>query len=172
MASRGKIVAWQLGREPEIDFEVALDCPYGWPAVLRSAPFTRSGRPNPNLYYLSCPYLRRRIAVIEDEGAIRRLETLIREDTSLRASVVEAQRAHESEWRLLSGMPVPPVRSALIAGASEPLALKCLHAHHAWGLAHPGYGLDDMISDLIGEEWCADEPCRQAAEDTGTGATG
>lgn len=165
MATVEQIVAWQLGRPPSIDFRVARECMFGWPAVLMSSVVTRAGRPNPNLYYLCCPYLRRRLAVLEDESHIRRFEEQIRASEGLRDSVLAAQEAHRRQWGHLAAASGLKARSVLIAGAAGPMALKCLHAHLAWYLVHPGYKLGQQIAALAGEQWCAGELCRQALAD-------
>ena len=67
------LVKWQLGREPEIKFSVAESCIYGWPAVVRNAAMTRSGKPNPNLFYLTCPYLVKKVSNLEDKSLIRKI---------------------------------------------------------------------------------------------------
>ena len=162
MAEVDQIVAWQLGRPPSIDFKVARECIFGWPAVLMSSVVTMAGSPNPNRYYLSCPFLRRRLAVLEDEGHIRRFEERIQAEDGLRASVMAAQEAHRREWGRQAAAFNLKARSALIAGAARPTALKCLHAHMAWYLVHPDYQLGQQVAALAGEQWCADELCREA----------
>lgn len=122
--------------------------------------------PNPNLYYLSCPFLRRQLAVLEAGGAIRRFQELLQSDDALGAAVREAQESHLREWRQAGGRQ-SQVKSAVIAGALQPLVLKCLHAHYAWYLVHPDYRLGRLIAAEIGEDWCSDDRCGSAIGESG-----
>ena len=155
------LVSWQLGRVPEIDFEVEALCEYGWPAVIRNSPYNTNGFPNANLYYLSCPYLRIEIARLEDSGAISELEDRINSRKILRDDLVRCQVAHQEEWRRAAekGLREGIRESNYIAGVSEVSRLKCLHAHFAFFLAHRDYLAGALIADSLGSIWCDDERC-------------
>lgn len=148
-------------------FEVVVECPYGWPAVLKNAVTGRSGEPNPNLYHLSCPYLRRSIASLEDTGGIADLERLLSADSHLAAAVRAAHELHGRQWRRQAGSAPVEIRSTAIAGTATPLALKCLHAHFAWYLVHPHYNLGRLIAERLGETWCPDDYCGRSLADAG-----
>ncbi len=159
-----ELVAAQLGRKPEISFEVAVECIFGWPAVLKNIPIKPTGEPNPNLYYLSCPWLRRRLARLEDAGVIDELQRLAAADRQLEADLIRAQAEHASEMRTaLAANSAPEQPRApgrcLIAGAREPLLMKCLHAHLAYYLVHNDYLLGGILAQRIDQLWCGDEHC-------------
>lgn len=155
------LVTRQLSRTPEIDFSVAVTCDFGWPAVIRNAPFTVAGEPNPNLLYLSCPYLRREALVLEDTGMIRELESALAQDEQLAHAMRVAQSEHAQAWRAGAGENWPGGGGAAprIAAASSDLAVKCLHAHLAWHLDRGDHRLGEMILAAIGERWCRDDTC-------------
>ncbi|MHB0866193.1 MAG: DUF501 domain-containing protein [Thermoleophilia bacterium] len=157
-----------LGREPAIGYKISLFCVYGWPALLRNDSFNSSGEPNPNVYYLVCPYLRRALSRLEDNGLIATLEARVAEDRDIADGVRKAQESHRREWiesasrkqdQIINSHIAPP---NIAATASDGL-LKCLHAHYAWYLAHPEYKLGRMIATELGQIWCIDERCRRIA---------
>lgn len=164
-----RIVEKQLGRELLIDFKVQTVCGFGWPAVIKNSPFTGSGKPNPNLYYLSCPYLRKKIARLEDAGLKSQLESKLDGDDSLAAGVEAAQRNHDLEWNQAAASSDCDAPGAFrgIAGSRQTRMLKCLHAHFAYYLAHPDYRLGNMIARRIGDIWCPDDYCAGLDAETG-----
>lgn len=165
------LVAWQLGRPAIISFRTAAGCSFDWPAVISSAPFRDDGAPNPNILYLTCPYLRHEISVLEDRGAIRELEAVVAGDGRLTENLVAAQRRHAGSWREAAGVEWPggPPEAPRIAAAAGDTALKCLHAHMAWYLIHPEHMLGRIIEDRIGARWCSEDRCAgfQQAEEGG-----
>jgi hypothetical protein len=156
-----KLVEQQLGRPPSIGFYVAVTCSYGWPAVISSEPFTVDGAPNPNIYYLTCPFLRHAIAVLEDGGMIGKLEEAVAEDSALREQLVEAHKQHVRTWVHAAGRTWPggSPDSPKIAAAASELSIKCLHAHAAWFLVNNDRGIGMRVIETIGERWCGDETC-------------
>lgn len=163
-----RLIARQLRRTPSIPFVVEVSCAYGWPAVIRSSPFDAGGNPNPNLYYLSCPYLRRLLARMEDTGFIESLQRRARENPSVAEALAEANETHAREWEAEAGTPVDAASPGpRIAAAANVLSIKCLHAHFAYFLVHPDYLVGKMIADELEEIWCADERCRGLVEHLG-----
>ena len=176
-----RLVARQLGRIPAIYFTVEMNCPNGWPAVLRNSPFDRSGYPNPNIHYLSCPYLRRHIARLEDEGAIDDLQEWLLHDRELMDDLRRAQKEHSREWVEAvaagkgGGASMAFVAAATASGAGlsgfriaqarDDALLKCLHAHYAYYLIHDNYRLGMMIAGKLERIWCDDNRCAAIAAD-------
>src|SRR6202043_3269440 len=64
----------QLGRDPTTQFSVVARCPGGHPLVIRNHPLDAEGKPFPTLYWLTCPEAVKRVASLESEGWIDRLE--------------------------------------------------------------------------------------------------
>lgn len=140
-------------------------CPYGWPAVINNDAFSREGKPNPNIYYLTCPFLRKAAARLENAGLIARLEARVAVKVALREDLETAQRLHRQEWSRSaaaftgSGKPNIQASPPNIAAAKDELKIKCLHAHFAWYLTHPDYQLGQLLAQEIGSPWCADKRC-------------
>lgn len=168
-----QLVSWQLGRIPLISFSVKVECRFGRPAVLLNEPLSSVGEPNPNLYYLSCPYLRKKAARLEDKSLITSLENTLKENKELAATLKKEQLNHRTEWSdalknsvlsmsnqkytiASSSRQISPPN---IAAAKDDLSIKCLHAHIAWYLVHPEYRLGRQIINSIGRLWCDDDRC-------------
>jgi uncharacterized protein len=138
------IVERQIGRPPRAFRRVVVRCPFGRPAVTEQAAFDESGEPFPTTYYVTCRHLVAAIARLEAAGGVERWSRLAREDPELRAS---AERGRE-EQRLLR-----PELPGGIGGQTRTGGLKCLHAHAAFALAHPGYELGERILAEVEPLW-------------------
>lgn len=162
------VVTRQLGREPNIEFSVAESCIFGWPAVVRNAALTRSGKPNPNLYYLTCPYLVKRVSILEDQSLTRKIQKQVRCDAGLSENLKQANRNHASAWLEQTGraQAASKIKPPNIAAAADPLSLKCLHAHLAYYLANRNHRVGAMVAVQIPDLWCKDERCRDYASGT------
>lgn len=151
----------QLGRRPMIDFSIEVLCKFGRPAVVANAPFSRKGEPNPNVFYLTCPYLRRELAVLEERGWIERMQSIAEHEHRMELQVRQAQRSHAELWRRAAAREWPgsgPGQPRIAAAGSD-LAFKCLHAHAAWALVHETYIPGSMILGAVGDRWCRDDRC-------------
>src|SRR5205085_10559502 len=148
-----EIVARQIGRRPRAFAAVAVRCPFGRPAVTEQAPFDDNGRPFPTQYYVTCPHLVAAISRLEAAGGVERWSQAAQEDETLAASLAAAQ----AEQRRLR-----PEIDAGIGGSTRTGSLKCLHAHAAFALAHPGYELGDRIIAELPSLWpqscCTPDP--------------
>lgn len=163
-----RIIGLQLGREPGIGYQVRVECNFGWPAVIMSEPFKSPVEPNPNLYYLTCPYLIKEISTLEDQGATATLEAEIAADPLMKESLRLSQERHALSWRESSGRDWDPDSRKIgprIAAAAEDSSLKCLHAYMAWHLAVGGDPVGGRLLDMIGSKWCDDERCVRLLED-------
>jgi hypothetical protein len=95
---------------------------------------------------LTCPYLVAKVSRLEAAGGVDRYEHLVATDSGAHAEY-QAGAARQRELRR------PSVRMADdgaalalgIAGTRRDGAVKCLHAHAAFALAEPGYGLGERI---------------------------
>lgn len=154
-------MACQLGREPSVRFEVVSKCVHGWPSVIRNDPLDLHGEPHPNLYYLTCPWLRRKLARLEDSGFIGKLQLRIAASGELLEDLRRCQARHAADYRsaMEEGRLGAPPREMLIAGASDPELIKCLHSHMAWVLVNPEYLAGQEVAAAAGELWCPDDRC-------------
>ena len=139
-----EIVERQIGRRPRAFKAVAVRCPFGKPAVTEQSAFDEDGRPFPTQYYVTCPQLVAAISRLEAAGGVERWSHAARTDDALAASLAAAQ----AEQRRLR-----PEIDAGIGGSTRTGSLKCLHAHAAFALAHPGYELGDRILAEVPSLW-------------------
>jgi len=139
-----EIVERQIGRRPRAFKAVAVRCPFGKPAVTEQSPFDEDGRPFPTQYYVTCPHLVAAISRLEAAGGVERWSQAAQADDELAASLAAAQ----AEQRRLR-----PEIDAGIGGSTRTGSLKCLHAHAAFALAHPGYELGDRILSELPALW-------------------
>ena len=152
----------QIGRPPRAFRRVVRRCPWGQPAVTEQEPYDSGGTPFPTTYYLTCPSLVATVARLEATGGIERWSATAAEDPALSASLREATEAQKALRRRLADGTVGPDDGASldlgIGGSSNPLQLKCLHAHVAFALARPGYLLGERITAEI-EPLFPDDAC-------------
>jgi hypothetical protein len=148
------IVEQQLGRRPRAFRRVAARCPFGLPAATEQDPYTAAGEPFPTTYYLTCPHLVAAVARMEAAGGVERWSAYADADPELAASLgaaTEEQRRIRRE--LAAGRSSGDGGASLdlgIGGSANPRQLKCLHAHVAFALAHPGYELGERILAELG----------------------
>jgi uncharacterized protein len=157
------IVERQLGRAPRAFRRVAVRCPHGTPAVTEQDPYGADGEPFPTTYYLTCPRLVAAIARIEAAGGVERWSREVAEDPTLAESLGRAtELQREIRRALAAGRTGRDEGASLelgIGGSRSPANLKCLHAHAAFALANPGYGLGDRILAEVEPVWPADGCC-------------
>lgn len=147
------VVVWQLGRPIRPFLRVAVRCAHGFPAVTEQDAIGADGKPFPTTYYLTCPWLVAALARTEAAGGVARWSAAAAADPGLAASLARA----DAEQRRIR-----PELDVGIAGTHRPGSLKCLHAHAAFALARPGYGLGTRVLEEAGERWCPDARCRAA----------
>jgi hypothetical protein len=151
------VVARQLGREPRTFRRVVVRCPWGLPAVTEQEPYGTDGEPFPTTYYLTCRHLVSAVSRLEAAGGVERWSAAVAHDPALRD---ELRRATVEQVRirreLAAGATGSDGGASLelgIGGSRNPAALKCLHAHVAFALACPGYGLGEAVLDDVPERW-------------------
>lgn len=151
------LVARQIGREPRAFHRVAVRCPWGMPAVTEQQPYGSDGAPFPTTYYLTCRHLVAAVSRIEAAAGVERWSAAVAADPELRASVERANDLQRQVRReLAAGLPVSDGGASLelgIGGTRKPDRLKCLHAHVAFALAHPGYALGEGVLAELPERW-------------------
>lgn len=156
------IITAQLGREPRGAWRVRARCPFGRPTTIETSPRLEDGTPFPTLYYLTCPWLIEYVGGLESAGAAgewaARLSTVDR--------LAERMRLADAEYRARRAAAAggcDPTPGVGIAGQSNPLATKCLHAHVATFLA----GIDDPVGESVLSSMvttCPDDICARLDE--------
>lgn len=160
-----RIIAAQLGRAARGLLKVERRCPYGYPQVILVYPLIE-GEPFPTTFWLTCPFLAEEIDHLEEAGWIRRMETLLREDTGLNARLQRAHRAYiEERMNLLSiedrrflndfGMSASLLDKG-IGGIADFNRIKCLHLHVAHALAREN-PIGEIILSRLRLHYCPPE---------------
>ena len=157
------VVARQLGRTPRAFRRVAVRCPWGRPAVVEQEPYDARGEPFPTTHWLTCRHLVASLARLEAAGGVERWSGAVAAEPELRASLERATAAQREErQRLAAGRIGVDGGASLelgIGGSRNPGQLKCLHAHAAFALAHPGYELGERIVAEAEPLWPAGRCC-------------
>jgi len=122
--------------------------------VTEQAPFDDGGEPFPTTYYVTCPALVAKISRLEAAGGVERWTRAAQDDAELAASL---EAAHAEQRRLRPELP------GGIGGATRTGSLKCLHAHAAFALAHPGYELGQRILAELEPLFPTDRCCTNEA---------
>jgi hypothetical protein len=152
-----ELVERQLGRRPRAFRRVVVRCPFGAPAVTEQSAYDEAGEPFPTTYYVTCRHLIAAISRLEAAGGVERWSEAAKQDPALAESLARAT-AEQQRLRkeLANNDPGPDKGASLelgIGGARNPQQLKCLHAHAAFALAHPGYELGERILAEIDPLW-------------------
>jgi len=154
------VIERQLARPPRALLGVAARCPHGAPAVVRQAGYLEGGEPFPTTFYLTCPAAVARLSALEDAGGVERYRQLVETDAEAAAGYAwgaERQR----ELRRPAPLMLDQGRSLTlgIGGTERAGAVKCLHAHVAFALAEPRYGLGRRMLDEAAPLFPPDRCC-------------
>ena len=153
------VVALQIGREPRAFLRVASRCPWGRPAVTEQRPYGPGGEPFPTTYYLTCRHLVAAVSRLEAAGGVERWTAAVADEPALGEELERATAEQVEVRRALAGGETGAdggeSLSFGIGGSRNPGALKCLHAHAAYALARPGYGIGEAVLAEIPERWPA-----------------
>lgn len=134
----------------------------------------------PTLYWLTCPYLRKEIALIEADGLIAEFEKEIQENGQFAA---EVERNHEDyAARRLSLIPIEvqgrmkeeyPDRYQVLAesgvgGIRNPEGVKCLHTHVADYLARGENVIGARVLKILDKpQFCPQGQCKEYKLESG-----
>ncbi len=131
------MVARQLGRVPRGTWRVTSSCEHGCPRVIAVGPLLEDGSPFPTTFWLTCPHLVEVVHALESAGENRAWAERASADPALAERLRDADRAYRAA-RLDEGGGEDPCRTVGVAGQSDPLAVKCLHARVAAELSGTG----------------------------------
>ena len=191
------VIAGELGRQPHDLTGIAARCPFGYPAVVETAPILSDGTPNPTLLYLSCPAVATAVSRVESGGAVRRMRTACRREGPLRRLLLEITGLYRERRSDLAGDGSDTTAQtarlgAGIGGPEGPEVASCLHAYAAallavetgWLSTSPERNVKlkeetreawERFLPPLDECWCRNKRCsrwdtgqRRAAIDVGT----
>ena len=125
-----RAAAAQMGRPLAGRSRVVSRCGLALPVVLEVEPDVE-GRPFPTLYYLTCPLARARVARLEADRGVARLQARAEEEDEFGAALAAANAAYARARaaRVPAGSPVGALLRGGVGGAVG--GVKCLHAHYA-----------------------------------------
>jgi hypothetical protein len=151
------LVERQIGRPPRAFRRVVTRCPFGAPAVTEQEPYDQTGAPFPTTYYLTCRHLTAAVSRLEAAGGVERWTAAVAGSLELTADLARATASQQRIRRgLAAGRTGDDHGASLdsgIGGSRNPTQLKCLHAHAAFALAHPGYRIGELVLAEVPERW-------------------
>jgi hypothetical protein len=159
------VVAGQLGRTPRAMSRIVARCPFGSPAAVETLPYDAGGRPFPTLFYLTCPTLAAAVSRLESDAGVQAWSARSAAEPALaRAVAAAATAARRRRRELVRRYDLTMVDGGAslrtgVGGVGDVRAIKCLHAHVAHALAHPGYTFGRAVLSEIEDPWCSDARC-------------
>jgi len=163
------VVERQIGRRPRAFHRVAARCPFGAPAVTEQSPYDSKGAPFPTTYYLTCRHLVAGVSRLEAAGGVERWSAAVAASPDLTSDLAAATALQQRLRHELAGADTGADHGASldsgIGGSRNPSQLKCLHAHVAFALAHPGYRIGELVLAEVPEPFPTDRCCVEAAPD-------
>ena len=132
-----KIIAAQIKRAPRDLIKIAKRCSYGQPQVIMTSPLLSDSQGIffPTLFWLTCPYLDKEIARLEEQGWINKLQDKLARDKGFSIKMEKAhQRYRDLRQRLIKKQPQYLSKETIetgVGGIADLSKVKCLHAHYA-----------------------------------------
>lgn len=142
-----QILALQLGRSPRGRWRVVSRCSWGSPRAIAVAPVLEDGELFPTTFWLVCPHLVAAVHASESSGESAAWSRRLAMDTELASEALAADSAYRAARRSEGGG-VDPCPNVGIAGQTDPLIVKCLHARLAASLA----GVLDPVGERFLEQ--------------------
>ncbi len=171
------VLSLQLNRDVDLyGLEVVRRCKWGYPVVIKNFPLLK-GVPFPTLYWLTCPYLVRKVGELEDS---LKNEVKIREDRLLRAHRLYASLRFRY-FISFSGIsklfiPMNFLRVIAFSGVGGVMRdmrkVKCLHSHYAFYLAGYEDPIGELVDGLLWERECLDNRCETMLRKIGVVVSG
>lgn len=155
------IIKKQIEREPDGLVEVSTRCPFGYPAVIKVHPFFNN-RVFPTTYWLTCPYLNKKISKLEDKGWIEKIQKKINDDENLKEKLNEAHNYYAqirmsmlseeeiNEIKEISKDIIYTLKYSGVGGIKDKKGIKCLHTHTADYLVNKNNPVGEIVFKKIG----------------------
>lgn len=161
-----RVITKQIGREVRGEVLVARRCPHGLPAVTVNLPCEPAdGGTIPPLLWLTCPYLKTRVAGLESEGWVAEYARMVESEPEFRTVFLSEEERFAAMYIELAESVCGEGFSRRLGGkgiaGGAPGAVKCLHAHLAFHLSSGGGVLGERVMGLLSdssEAWCEEPP--------------
>lgn len=159
-------IEYQLGRPADNLMDIAVYCPFQKPAVLLTAPYSAEKGVFPTIYWLSCPYLVKEVARMEDKGYVKRFSRMVKEDGDFRERLRTAHKKYaerrmallseesQEKIKLISMAIYQVLRDSGVGGINNLEGIKCLHVHLADYLVNKENPVGEKVWD--GLDWPED----------------
>ncbi|NMB00540.1 MAG: DUF501 domain-containing protein [Firmicutes bacterium] len=167
----------QIGRDPRGVLGVNKICEWGYPQVIVNRPvfaLVSDIEVFPTLYWLTCPYLRKEVALLEAEGLIAEFETRVQDDPKFAEQLAKSHQSYAEERLALIPADVQermkqeyPERYRVLAesgvGGSRSIhGVKCLHMHLADYLARGENPIGAEVVKILAKPLsCPDALCKE-----------
>ena len=170
------MIRGQIGREPRGVLGINTSCKWGYPQVIVNRPVSALVSDIeifPTLYWLTCPYLRKEIALLEGEGLIAEFEQRIAQDPEFARLVEQSHQNYAKQRLALIPLDVQerlkeeyPGRYQVLAesgvgGTRSIRGVKCLHTHVADFLARGENPIGAKAIEMLAKPLsCPDAQCK------------
>ena len=163
-----KIIKKQLGRYPQNIHQIVLRCQmYDNPQVLETLPFDGKKRVFPTLYWLSCPFLNKKVSQLEDEGMVKHFTNKIKKNEHWAQQLADVHNSYaqkrvlmltkkdKEKIRAISTDMLKMIKQSGVGGIRDKKGIKCLHAHLADYLVQEVNPVGKKVYRLLQNEECA-----------------
>jgi len=161
-----KIINAQLGRDISGFNKIEVTCMYGFPQVISTYPMM-DGKLFPTLYWLTCPYIKKQIGRLEEQGMIKKISEKINNSSDLKQKYIDETMSYIEKRIELFKETFPQdkipdrIKNSGIGGIQdwrEISGLKCIHLHFAYYLVNNKEIIGNIIKHLI-KPCCPDSQC-------------
>ena len=130
------IISFQLKSKITNLHSVVKKCKYGYPVTIQSLPYKiQNGEklPFPTTFWLTCPYLRRKIGTLESNGYIDKAKEMLKDKNTLNEFIKAREITIQTRLSMVDkNFKYYKYLSELgIGGSKDDLKIKCLHLHVA-----------------------------------------
>ena len=132
-----KILEFQLKSNISNLHSIVKKCSYGYPVVIQSLPYKKdkSGKltPFPTTFWLTCPYLRRKIGELESRGYIQIAKEMLKDEKTLDKFIESREITIKERLSMVDKdfKYYDYISKLGIGGSKDDTKIKCLHLHVA-----------------------------------------
>ncbi len=159
-----EVLCKQLGSKITNLHSIVKTCKYGYPVVIQSIPYKmeqNKALPFPTTFWLTCPYLRKRIGSLESNGYIKQSRELLKDKEVLQNFINARKKTVEIRLSMIEKnfKYYEHLRTLGIGGSKDDLKIKCLHLHVANYYGTKINPIGKWVLEQLGSEECSDCEC-------------